>query len=330
MLPTPFQNALVFTGPTGSGKTKLAIELAQRLDAEIVSMDSMALYRRMDIGTAKPTQAERALAPHHLLDVLEPWESASVAWWLDEAKKCCAAIESRGKQVLIVGGTPLYLKALLCGLFDGPPADDAIRQRLRHEAELLGPAALHRRLTALDPLSAQRIHPNDVRRMIRALEVQELTGRPLSAWQTQWGADSGRQASGSGQRSGHGDKPDSASLLPAILWLDIPRDELYARIDRRVEMMFASGLVEEARRLRGLEMPLSKEAEKAVGYQEIFDMLDGKATLDKTITLVQMRSRNMAKRQITWFRHLPDCQPATKELTWSLLQSKMKQKRGLS
>src|SRR5437870_4259532 len=123
MLPTPFENALVLTGSTGSGKTQLGIELAQALDAEIISMDSMALYRGMDIGTAKPTPVQRAITPHHLVDVLEPWESGSVAWWLEQAKRCAIEIKARGKQVVFVGGTPLYLKALISGLFDGPPAD---------------------------------------------------------------------------------------------------------------------------------------------------------------------------------------------------------------
>ncbi len=146
MLPPPFQNALVLTGPTGSGKTRLGIELAQRLNAEIISMDSMALYRGMDVGTAKPTVAERAEVAHHLVDVCDPWEGASVAWWLEEAKRIAPAIEARGKQVLFVGGTPLYLKALLCGLFDGPPADADIRRRLTEEARSAGAAELHRRL----------------------------------------------------------------------------------------------------------------------------------------------------------------------------------------
>ena len=186
MLPPPFQNALVLTGPTGSGKTQLALELAPRLNAEIISMDSMAVYRRMDIGTAKPTPPQRAMVPHRLVDLLEPWESASVAWWLDQAKRCAADIEARGRTVLFVGGTPLYLKALLCGLFDGPPADAAIRQRLTAEAESLGSTVLHNRLAAVDPVCAARLHPNDVRRMVRALEVYELTGKPMSSWQTQW------------------------------------------------------------------------------------------------------------------------------------------------
>src|SRR5947209_4378200 len=146
----PFHNALVLTGPTGSGKSALGVELAERLHAEIVSMDSMALYRRMDIGTAKPGAEERRRVPHHLLDVLDPWESASVAWWLEQAAACCRDIETRGKRALLVGGTPLYLKALLRGLFDGPPGDETLRQRLLQEADRAGRQALHDRLAQVD------------------------------------------------------------------------------------------------------------------------------------------------------------------------------------
>src|SRR5207302_1441774 len=186
MLPAPFTDALVLTGPTGSGKTALALDLAERLGAEIVSMDSMALYRGMDVGTAKPTRAERARVPHHLIDVLDPWQSASVAWWLDHAAACCREIHQRGRPMLIVGGSPLYLKALLQGLFAGPPADEALRHRLAQDAQTAGLAALHARLAGVDPVSAARLHVNDQRRVIRALEVWELTGRPISAWQQQW------------------------------------------------------------------------------------------------------------------------------------------------
>src|SRR5262245_1053991 len=171
MLAAPFQNALVLTGPTGAGKSKLALELAVRLNAEIISMDSMALYRGMDIGTAKPTAAERASIRHHLIDVLAPWESSSVAWWLQEARRCAGQIESRGKRILFVGGTPLYLKALIFGLFDGPSADVSLRRRLTQEAVEKGSDALHSRLKKVDPETAARLHSNDQRRLIRALEV---------------------------------------------------------------------------------------------------------------------------------------------------------------
>src|SRR5437867_6307308 len=180
------ERALILAGPTASGKTQLGLEIAEQLGAEIVSMDSMTLYRGMDIGTAKPTLDDRRRIHHHLIDILDPWESASVAWWLQQAEQCCREIESRGKRILLVGGTPLYLKALLRGLFDGPPADPELRQRLTQETECQGLEALHQRLAEVDPISANRLHPHDIRRVVRALEVWELTGRPISAWQKQW------------------------------------------------------------------------------------------------------------------------------------------------
>jgi tRNA dimethylallyltransferase len=298
-----FPDTLVLTGPTGSGKTQLGLELAERLGAEVVSMDSMALYRGMDIGTAKPTPEERRRVPHHLLDVLDPWESASVAWWLAQATRWCDDVRARGKRVLIVGGTPLYLKALLRGLFRGPPADAELRGRLAGEAEADGPQALHDRLARVDPAAASRLHPNDLRRVIRALEVWELTGRPISSWQGQWR-----------------DQPSSAGQpgTPTCLWLDLPRADLYARINARVERMFAGGLVAEVRALQALPRPLSREAAQALGYKEVIGHLEGRASLAETVALVQVRTRNFAKRQVTWFRHLPECRPATRELTAAL------------
>jgi tRNA dimethylallyltransferase len=300
MILNEYPQALVLTGPTGSGKSTLALDLAERLDAEIVSMDSMTLYRRMDIGTAKPTADERRSVPHHLIDVLEPWESASVAWWLERTAERCRDITGRGKRPLFVGGTPLYLKALLHGLFEGPPADETIRRRLTDEAAASGAAALHLRLAAVDPVSAARLHPNDLRRVIRALEIWELTGRPISDWQRQWNNESSKTSN------------------DRCLYLDLPRRELYARVDARVEQMIAAGFVEEVQALRRLERPLSREAAQALGYKEMFAFLDGQADLTETIHRIQMHSRNFAKRQLTWFRHLPPCRPIRPELTFAL------------
>jgi tRNA dimethylallyltransferase len=301
MIPESFQGVFILTGPTGSGKTPLGIAWAQRLEAEIISMDSMALYRGMDIGTAKPTAEERARVSHHLIDVLEPWEGATVAWWLEQAAACCRDIRGRGKRVLFVGGTPLYVKALLRGLFDGPAGDAVIRERLTQEAETLGSPALHERLAQADPVTAARVHPNDLRRIIRALEVQELSGQPISAWQKQWQA------------------PLTTHHSPlTAFWLDLPRPELYARINRRAEEMFAAGLVDEVRGLRALSRGLSREAQQALGYKEVFAYLDGLVSLEETVRQVQLRSRNFAKRQISWFRHLSELRPLTGELTESL------------
>lgn len=299
-LPICFPNAYILSGPTGSGKSALALELAERLDAEIIAMDSMTLFRHMDIGTAKPSAEDRLRIRHHLIDILDPWEKSSVAEWLDRARLACQDIESRGRRALFVGGTALYLKALLRGLFEGPPADDQLRTRLAAEAERLGKEALHHRLATIDPASAGRLHPHDVRRVIRALEVWELTGRPISSWQTEWST------------------VRSADESPPVLWLDLPREELYRRINDRVVRMIEQGLVDEARSLLQLGRPISREAQQALGYREIFEFLQGRVGLEETIVRIQTRSRNFAKRQLTWFRALPECRPATTELTFEL------------
>jgi tRNA dimethylallyltransferase len=304
---SPFANALILTGPTASGKSALALELAEKLNAEIIAADSMTLYRGMDIGTAKPSAADRIRIPHHLIDVLDPWESASVAWWLERAEKCVADIEARGKTALFVGGTPFYLKALLCGLFPSPPVDQELRRQLEQEAQSKGCEALHTRLAAVDPESARRLHVNDVRRVVRALEVWQLTGKPLSGWQQQswWGGDEPRFRPG------------------ACLAIDLPRDELYARVNRRVEAMFAAGWVDEVRALRELQYPLSREASQALGYREIGEHLDGKRTLAQTVAEVQLRTRQFAKRQLTWFRALPGCEFCARELTFERWADRM-------
>jgi len=286
----------ILTGPTASGKSAVALELAERIGGELVAMDSMTLYRGMDIGTAKPNAADRARVPHHLLDAFDPWESATVAWWLAAADAACAAIAARGKVAIFVGGTPFYLKSLLHGLFPGPPADSLLRSRLEAEVEAGGRVALHARLAAVDERTAARLHPNDVRRVVRALEVFELTGRPISSWQTTW--DTAAFA---------GDSPQAVPApIPAVR-LDLPREELYRRIDARVLGMMEAGWLDEAKRLR--ESPMSREAAQALGYRELFDHLHGHTPWNETVALIQTRTRQFAKRQLTWFRHLPQCVP---------------------
>jgi tRNA dimethylallyltransferase len=295
-----FDHALILTGPTAGGKTALALDLADRLGGEIVAMDSMTVYRGMDIGTAKPTPAERARVPHHLIDVLDPWDGATVAWWLDRAGQGCAEIARRGKRPLIVGGTPFYLKALLHGLFPGPPGDPALRRRLETEAEQDGNEALHARLSEVDPKTAARLHPNDLRRVVRALEVHELTGRPISAWQRTWDSP--------GFAAANAPVPPAAKI-PAVV-LELPRGVLYDRINLRVGAMLASGWRDEVRRLRDLPRPPSREAAQAVGYRELLDEIAGRGPgPDATAELIRTRTRQFAKRQLTWFRHLPSLVP---------------------
>lgn len=310
-----FSNALVLTGPTGSGKSAAALALAERLGAEIIALDSMTLYRGLDIGTAKPSVCDRERVPHHLIDVLEPWESASVAWWLEQAAFAVRDIEARGRRALFVGGTPLYLKAMLYGLFRGPPADNAVRARLIAQAETEGVAGLHARLATVDPRTAARLHPNDIRRVVRALEVWELTGRPISGWQQQWNVgDLGPTAD-----TASGPDVDLRDWrLPRVCCLDRPREELYTRIDQRVLDMLAAGWLDEVRRLNSLPRPLSREAGMAVGYRELSDFLDRVRPWDETVQLIQQRSRNYAKRQLTWFRHLPEIRFLSPELTMSI------------
>lgn len=292
-------NALILTGPTACGKTALALELAERIGGEIVALDSMTVYRGMDIGTAKPSAAERARVPHHLIDVLDPWESLTVAWWLAQAESVCAAIAARGKRAIFVGGTPFYLKSLLHGLFDGPPANATLRQTLEAEAASIGNEALHARLAAIDPKTAARLHPNDVRRVVRALEVHSLTGKPISDWQQTWDTAS------------FADSPEAApppAKIPAAV-LELPREVLYDRINRRVDTMLAGGWLEEVRALHALPQPLSREARQALGYRELLEWLDRGGDWNETVELIRTHTRQFAKRQLTWFRHLPSLVP---------------------
>jgi tRNA dimethylallyltransferase len=283
-----FAGSWFLTGPTASGKSAVGIELARRIDAEIVSLDSMAVYRGMDVGTAKPSAADRQRAPHHLIDIVDPWADFSVAQYLTLAEEAVRQIRSRGHEPLFVGGTPLYLKALLRGLFSGPAADWDYRSQLEEIARREGLSELHRRLSVVDPAAARVLHPNDSRRIIRALEVYYRMGRPISEQQQQF------------------DKLPTDDQRPVWV-LDWRREQLHERIDRRVEAMFAAGLVEEVRGLLAGGRPLSRTASQALGYREVIEHLAGKTDLATTIDLVMLHTRQFAKRQLTWFRSLREC-----------------------
>lgn len=294
----PARDCWYLTGPTASGKTLVALELAERLNAEIISLDSMTLYRRMDIGTAKPSAADRARVPHHLLDLVEPNEEFSLANYVDAAHETIDQIRARGREVLFVGGTPLYLKALLRGIFSGPPADWEFRADVEREIAEVGLAALHQRLEQVDPLAAAKLHPNDKRRIIRALEVNKLTGRPISHQQTQF--DEGTPAEAC-----------------KVFVLDWPRPMLHERIAARVRQMFAQGLVDEVRGLLADYAELSRTASQAVGYREVIAHLRGAHDLPTTMEQVIFRTRQFARRQETWFRSLSECRRVPDIMTLS-------------
>jgi len=290
MDPKLLQRCWFLAGPTASGKSDVALLLAERHGAEIIALDSMTLYRGMDIGTAKPTAAERARVPHHLFDILDPHEEFSVAQYLEAAERVIHEVLSRNRIPFFVGGTGLYLRSLLRGVFDGPPADWEYRRQLEHLAEQAGSQKLHDQLRQLDPTTAARLSPNDLRRVIRALEVQHVTGQPLSALQK-------NPSLPIDQRPSH------------VFWLNPPRDWLHQRINQRVERMFADGLVQELRQLQELSPPLGQTARQALGYKETLDWLEqGSGDLAEVVITIQTRTRQFAKRQCTWFRNLEECQ----------------------
>lgn len=290
MLPTLDADCWILSGPTAAGKTALALAVARRLDAEIVSVDSMAVYCGLDIGTAKPTAEEQAAVPHHCLDLVAPDAVFSVAQWLAAADEAVAGIRRRGKRILFVGGTPLYLRSLRDGLAPVPAEDSGIRQRLAAEAAVTGPAALHFRLQSIDPAAAARIHPNDAKRLIRALEVAEVTGRPMSeVW----------------EHSPLGGNATSPTFTRQLLVVDLPRRILYDRIDRRVEAMFSGGIIEETEAALSAT-GIGPTARQAAGYTEAIELIAGRLTRTAAIERTKARTRQLAKRQLTWLRSFKD------------------------
>ncbi|MCL4109038.1 UNVERIFIED_CONTAM: hypothetical protein GTU68_032161 [Idotea baltica] len=271
-------------GPTACGKSASGLILADTIGAEIVSLDSMALFRGMDIGTAKPSSAERAQVPHHLIDVALPSDDFSVADYFDAACQACEDIVERGRIPLFVGGTGLYLRAILRGVFDGPPADWDLRKSL----EQLPPESLWGKLNEQDPVAAEKLHPNDTRRLIRAIEVITTTGKLLSEQQRQ-------------------DPLPEDERPRNIFWLHPDRDWLYDRINQRVKTMVDDGLVEEVRRLLGAQPPISRTARQGLGYKEMIKHLEKECTLSQATEMIQTRTRQFAKRQHTWFRNLEEC-----------------------
>lgn len=286
----PIKQPIFLAGPTAVGKSAVALALAEKLGGEIISVDSMQVYRGLDIGTAKPSAAEQARVPHHLIDVAELTEAFDAAKFVTRAQQAVTDIQSRGRVPIFCGGTGLYFKAFRDGLGEAPPSDEKVRAEL--EAAPL--AELLRELEQRDPATFARIDRQNPRRVVRALEVIRLTGRPFSTQRAQWGepaAEPNPQPDGSRGRSPH-----------QVICFTRQAPDLHTRINLRVDEMFARGLVAETRHLleRGLEQ--NKTAMQAIGYRQVVEHLRGERSLSDTIELVKIKTRQFAKRQLTWFR----------------------------
>jgi len=268
-------------GPTASGKTEVALRLAKKINAEIISCDSMQVYKGIDIATSKPLKSQRNQIPHHLIDMVRPSQQYNAARFRTSARKIINEIHKREKLSLLVGGTGLYLRALLDGLFIGPGENRSLRKKLKQQAEKYGSAYLYKRLRVLDLQAAKKIHRNDLRRIIRALEVYQISRVPISELQK--------------KTVGIRDKYDLR-----LFGIKRDRDELYKRIEQRVDQMFKKGLVQEIKTLNNQR--LSKTARLLLGYKEIAGFLNGKYSKDEARDLLKKNTRHYAKRQLTWFR----------------------------
>lgn len=278
-------------GPTGAGKTACALRLASRLPIEIVSVDSALVYRGLDVGTAKPDPGLRKLVPHHLIDICEPVEAYSAAKFRTHARELIAQIQARARIPLLVGGTGLYFRALLQGISSLPGADHQVRARLHDACAKSGSIEMHARLQRVDPASATRIHPHDPQRILRALEVFEITGTPLSAW---WA----------------GQKPEPLDS-PVVKWIIAPADRanLHLQLALRFHAMLERGLINEVQGLRlRPELDLNKPALRAVGYRAVWRYLAGELRFEQMVSQAVAATRQLAKRQWTWFRAEPDAQ----------------------
>ena len=277
------EKIIAVVGPTASGKTALAIEIAKEFNGEVVSCDSMQIYKHMDIGTAKPTIEEQQQVKHHMIDIVEPYENYSVAEFTKRARECIDDVVARGKVPIVAGGTGLYFDSIVENIvFPDIPNDPKVREEMIEMADLCGNQVVHDLLAQKDPQAAAKIHPNNLRRVIRALEICHVTGRTFTAVN----ADSKRE-------------PIYDTL---IFGLDIDREFLYDRINNRVDQMLAEGLLEEVQGLRDMGIDRDTTAMQAIGYKEFLEFLDGRATYYEAVDKIKMESRRYAKRQLTWFR----------------------------
>ena len=281
---------IVICGPTGIGKTSAAMAVAEAFAGEIINADSMQVYRSMTIGTAKPTPEERARIPHHMVDIVDPQENFDAARFSLKARKIAEILHRRGVLPIVAGGTGLYIKAMLYGLFRSEPPDPSLRRKLRAEAETVGSAALHRRLVRIDAEAAARIHANDAFRIVRALETAITTGQPISEYHRH-----------------HGFREPHFRTLK--IGLDMQRRQLYERINHRVDTMIVDGLLDEVITLLGKGVDEGGKAMRSLGYRHMVDFLRGRLTWDEAVRTMKRDTRRFAKRQLSWFR-------ADKEIVW--------------
>ena len=278
---------LVILGPTCAGKSALALDTAKCLESEIISADSMQVYRGMDIGTAKPTPDERAAVVHHLIDILDPDENYNAGRFEREASDIIHSLWRQGTPAIVAGGTGLYVKALIHGLFEAPPVDPDLRANLLDEASRVGPAEFHESLRRVDPVAAARLHPHDTVRIARALEVYRLTGRAMTDLQARH-------------------RFEKHHFLPMILGMTMDREVLYDRIEHRVDRMIRAGWVEEVRGLLDRGYDEESPGLRGLGYERLLDHLRGRCTLDEAVEEIKKETRRYAKRQMTWFRSMPE------------------------
>jgi len=285
---------ILLAGPTAVGKSAIALALAEAIGGELISVDSMQVYRGLDIGTAKPSPAERARVPHHLIDVVDVTEPFDAARFVSLAKQALVEIRSRGRVPILCGGTGLYFKAFLEGLGEAPASDS----KLRAELETTPPSELLRELEQRDPPTFEKIDRQNPRRVIRAVEVIRLTGKPFSAQRARWGEAADEPKVASSRR----DDRTAQRAVPTCIGITRFAADLHSRIDARVDAMFARGLVDETRQLLERGLAQNQTARQAIGYRQVVEHLRGEHSLAKTIELVKIKTRQFAKRQMTWFR----------------------------
>lgn len=282
------EKLVVIVGPTAVGKTALSLELAQAFDGEIISGDSMQVYRYMDIGTAKATLEERKMVPHHLIDIINPDQEYSVAIFQEMATELITEMNQRQKLPFIVGGTGLYIQSVTHSYqFSQAEQDAELRDQLQRMADTEGPEALHERLRKIDPITAERLHPNDVKRVIRAIEIYQQTGQTMADYQH---------------------RAEYSPYDIVMIGLTMDRAKLYERINQRVDLMIEAGLIEEVRRLLDAGYDPALNSMQGLGYKEVIPYLYGEISLDQAINEIKKRTRHFAKRQLSWFRRIPEIQ----------------------